>query len=120
MLARKVPHGKTTALRAAFAVTAICMATAPLFADIAMPRIMSHRGESNANVTVNLAGRADLSALARERGLVMSWPEGLGPAASVTFQVDAETRREGFKVVRDDEANGLRFRRSGGFMMIVR
>ena len=59
-------------------------------------------------------------ALARERGLVMSWPEGLGPAASVTFQVDAETKAAGFKVVRDDEANGLRFRRKGGIRIIVK
>ena len=74
---------------------------------------------ANANVTVNLAGRADLSALARERGLVMSWPEGLGPAANVTFQVDTETKQNRFKIVRDDERNGLRLVRASGFTLIV-
>jgi len=47
VLARKTLHFKTTALRAAFAAAAICMAAAPLFADIAMPEVVSHRGESN-------------------------------------------------------------------------
>ena len=50
----------------------------------------------------------------------MSWPEGLGPAASVTFQVDAETKAAWFKIIRDDEHNGLRLARRGGVMMIVR
>ena len=75
---------------------------------------------ANANVTVNLAGREGLSALAREKGFVMTWPEGLGPAAGVKFQVDAETSRNGFKVVRDNENNGLRFVRKGGFTLFLR
>ena len=77
---------------------------------------------ANANVTINLAGRdeTEIRTLAKNCGLVMTWPEGLGPAANVTFQVDAETKAAGFKVVRDDENNGLRFLRSGGFTLIVR
>ena len=50
----------------------------------------------------------------------MSWPEGLGPAANVTFQVDAETSRNGLKIIRDDEHNGLRLARKPSFMLIVR
>ena len=50
----------------------------------------------------------------------MSWPEGLGPAASVTFQVDAETKRNRFKIVRDDERNGLRLARVSGAVIVVR
>ena len=41
-------------------------------------------------------------------------------AKTETFQVDAETKAAGFKVVRDDEANGLRFRRKGGIRIIVK
>ncbi|MBQ6141341.1 MAG: hypothetical protein IJI54_08645 [Kiritimatiellae bacterium] len=75
---------------------------------------------ADANVTVNLAGRAGLPALAHERGLIMTWTEDTAPAASVTFQVDAETRRAGFKVVRDDEHNALRLARASGFRIIVK
>ena len=74
---------------------------------------------ANANVTVNLAGRTDLRTIAKNKELVMSWPEGLGPAASVTFQVDAETKQNRFKIVRDDERNGLRLVRASGFTLIV-
>ena len=74
---------------------------------------------ANANVTVNLAGRTDLRTIAKNKELVMSWPEGLGPAESVTFQVDAETKQNRFKIVRDDERNGLRLVRASGFTLIV-
>jgi len=74
---------------------------------------------ANANVTVNLAGRPDLRTIAKNKELVMSWPEGLGPAANVTFQVDAETKQNRFKVIRDDERNGLRLVRASGFTLIV-
>ena len=71
-------------------------------------------------VTIKLAGREDLTTLARAKGLVVTWDAANAPSASVRFQVDAETKAAGFKVVRDDAANGLRFRRSGGFTIIVR
>ena len=70
-------------------------------------------------MTVNLAGRTDLRTIAKNKELVMSWPEGLGPAVSVTFQVDAETKQNRFKIVRDDERNGLRLVRASGFTLIV-
>ena len=76
---------------------------------------------ANANVTVDLAGRADLTTILKsDNPFVMTWPEGLGPAANVTFQVDAETKAAWFKIIRDDEHNGLRLARRGGVMMIVR
>ena len=75
---------------------------------------------ANANVTVNLAGRTDLRTIAKNKELVMSWPEGLGPAANVTFQVDAETKQSRFKIVRDDERNGLRLARVSGAVIVVR
>ena len=76
---------------------------------------------ANANVTVNLAGRTDLRAIVKsENPFVVTWPEGLGPAADVTFQVDAETKRAGLKIIRDDERNGLRLVRKPSFMLIVR
>ena len=75
---------------------------------------------ANANITVNLAGRADLTTILKsDNPYVMTWPAGLGPAASVTFQVDAETKRNHFKVIRDDERNGLRLVRASGFVLIV-
>ena len=75
---------------------------------------------ANANVTVNLAGRTDLRTIVKsENPFVVTWPEGLGPAASVTFQVDAETKQNRFKIVRDDERNGLRLVRASGFTLIV-
>ena len=75
---------------------------------------------ANANVTVNLAGRTDLRTIVKsENPFVVNWPEGLGPAASVTFQVDAETRQNRFKIIRDDERNGLRLVRASGFVLIV-
>ena len=76
---------------------------------------------ANANVTVNLAGRTDLRTIVKsENPFVVTWPEGLGPAANVTFQVDAETKRNHFKIIRDDERNGLRLARKPSFMLIVR
>ena len=76
---------------------------------------------ANANVTVNLAGRTDLRTIVKsENPFVVTWPEGLGPAANVTFQVDAETKRNRFKIVRDDGRNGLRLVRASGFTLIVR
>ena len=76
---------------------------------------------AGANVTVNLAGREDLKTLVKsETPYVMTWPEGLGPAANVTFKVDAETKRMGLKVVRDDETNGVRLTYQQGFMFILR
>ena len=75
---------------------------------------------ANANVTINLAGRTDLRTIVKsENPFVVTWPEGLGPAASVTFQVDAETKQNRFKIVRDDERNGLRLVRASGFTLIV-
>ena len=75
---------------------------------------------ANANVTINLAGRTDLRTIVKsENPFVVTWPEGLGPAASVTFQVDAETKQNRFKIVRDDERNGLRLVRASGFVLIV-
>ena len=76
---------------------------------------------AGANVTVNLAGRTDLRTIMKsESPYIVTWPEGLGPAASVTFQVDAETKRNRFKIVRDDGRNGLRLVRASGFTLIVR
>ena len=76
---------------------------------------------ANANVTVNLAGREDLKTIAKsDNPYVVTWPAGLGPAASVTFQVDAETKAAGFKVVRDDDHNAIRLVRSSGFTLFVR
>ena len=76
---------------------------------------------ANANVTVNLAGRNDLRTIVKsENPFVVTWPEGLGPAANVTFQVDAETARNGLKIIRDDERNGLRLVRKPSFTLIVR
>ncbi|MBO7684306.1 MAG: hypothetical protein J6T51_06245 [Kiritimatiellae bacterium] len=75
---------------------------------------------ANANVTVNLAGRADLTTILKsDNPFVMTWPEGLGPAANVTFQVDAETSRNGLKIIRDDERNGLRLVRKPGLLLLV-
>ncbi len=75
---------------------------------------------AGANVMVNLAGRTDLRTIVKsENPFVVTWPEGLGPAASVTFQVDAETKQNRFKIVRDDERNGLRLIRASGFTLIV-
>ncbi len=76
---------------------------------------------AGANVTVNLAGRTDLKTIMKsESPYIVTWPEGLGPAANVTFKVDAETKRAGLKIVRDDEHNALRLARAGGFMLIVK
>ena len=72
-----------------------------------------------ANVTVNLAGREGLPAFAHERGLVMTWTAEKAPAANVTFEVDAATWRAGFKLVRDDEANGLRLVHKPGLIILV-
>ena len=87
--------------------------------DINLIQLILHFA-ANANVTVNLAGRTDLRTIVKsENPFVVTWPEGLGPAASVTFQVDAETKRNHFKVIRDDERNGLRLVRASGFTLIV-
>ena len=75
---------------------------------------------ANANVTVNLAGRDDLREIAKDKGFVMTWPEGLGPATDVRFNVDGNTRQEHFNVIRDDENNGLRLVYMPGFTLIVR
>ena len=76
---------------------------------------------AGANVTVNLAGRTDLRTIMKsESPYIVTWPEGLGPAANVKFDVDAETRRNHFKIVRDDEHNGLRLVRAGGFTLLLR
>ena len=76
---------------------------------------------AGANVTVNLAGRTDLRTIMKsESPYIVTWPEGLGPAANVKFDVDAETRRNHFKIVRDDEHNALRIANKPGFVLIVR
>ena len=76
---------------------------------------------AGANVTVNLAGRTDLRTIMKsESPYIVTWPEGLGPAANVTFKVDDATKRNGVKVVRDDEHNALRLARVGGFTLIMR
>jgi len=76
---------------------------------------------AGANVTVNLAGRTDLRTIMKsESPYIVTWPEGLGPAANVTFKVDDTTKRNGVLVVRDDEHNGLRLVRAGGFTLLLR
>jgi hypothetical protein len=75
---------------------------------------------ANANVTVNLAGRDDLREITKDKGFVMTWPEGLGPATDVRFNVDGNTRQKHFKVIRDDENNGLRLVYMPGFTLLIR
>ena len=71
---------------------------------------------ANAKVTVDLSGRADVSALAKSGDYVVTWTEATAPGADVTFRLDAETAA---KYTLKADATGLRLGR-GGFMLIVR
>ncbi len=71
---------------------------------------------ANAKVTVDLSGRADVSALAKSGDYVVTWTESTAPGADVTFRLDAATAA---KYTLKADATGLRLGR-GGFMMIVR
>jgi len=71
---------------------------------------------ANAKVTVDLSGRADVSALAKNRDYVVTWTESTAPGADVTFRLDAATAA---KYTLKADATGLRLGR-GGFMLIVR
>jgi hypothetical protein len=71
---------------------------------------------ANAKVTVDLSGRADVSALAKSGDYVVTWTETTAPGADVTFRLDAATAA---KYTLKVDATGLRLGR-GGFMLIVR
>ena len=71
---------------------------------------------ANAKVTVDLSGRADVSALAKNRDYVVTWTTATAPGADVTFRLDAATAA---KYTLKADATGLRLGR-GGFMLIVR
>ena len=71
---------------------------------------------ANAKVTVDLSGRADVSALAKSGDYVVTWTEATAPGADVTFRLDAATAA---KYTLKADATGLRLGR-GGFMLIVR
>ncbi len=70
-----------------------------------------------ATITVNLAGRADLKAIAEDDSpYIVTW--STPPADSVKFKLDAETRQRGYSVkVR---SNGLALLPPRGFMLLVR
>ena len=70
-----------------------------------------------ATITVNLAGRADLKAIAKgDSPYIVTW--STPPADSVKFKLDAETRQRGYSVkVR---SNGLALLPPRGFMLLVR
>ena len=74
--------------------------------------------DDGATVTVKLAGRADVATIADELGYVVSWPASAAPSASVRFLVDEVSAAGGYKLKRD--AAGLRLRKQGGFVVIVR
>ena len=74
----------------------------------------------NANVMLKLDGREDLHAIADEHGLVMTWPEDAAAGEDVKFALDNRTKRRGFIIRRDDEANGLRLIYQGGTALILR
>ena len=74
--------------------------------------------DDGATVTVNLAGRADVATIADELGYVVSWSASAAPSASVRFLVDEVSATGGYKLKRD--AAGLRLRKQGGFVVIVR
>ena len=71
---------------------------------------------ANAKVTVDLSGRADVSALAKSGDYIVTWTEATAPGADVTFRLDAATAA---KYTLKADATGLRLGR-GGFMLIVR
>ena len=50
----------------------------------------------------------------------MTWPADHAPAADVKFEPDEATKRRGFKLRRDDEANGLRLFYFGGTSVLIR
>jgi hypothetical protein len=76
---------------------------------------------SGANVTIKLSGRADIREFAaNDAECIVVWPAELAPAADVEFVVDDELRRQGYKFLRDDEANGLRLFCRGGTIFILR
>jgi len=71
-------------------------------------------------ITVNLAGRDDLKALARsENPYLFTWPleDGVPVRPGAEFVLDPATASAGFKVKKD--ATGLRLY-GKGFMLIVR
>ena len=74
----------------------------------------------NANVTLNFDGREDLHEIADEHGLVMTWPEDAAAGEDVKFALDDRTKRRGFIIRRDDEANGIRLIYQGGTALILR
>ena len=76
--------------------------------------------EDGATITVNLAGRTDLNAIATAHGLVATWATGKVPAASTTFVLDPATAAlpQGYHLRKMNEGLGLR--KTDAFMIIVR
>ncbi len=75
-----------------------------------------------ANVTVNLAGREDVKALAKNRTYLLKWGDTTGTLAkkpvNVTFTLDAQSRANGYRIYSEPE--GLRLKRFTGFMILVK
>ena len=76
--------------------------------------------EDGATITVNLAGRTDLNAIATAHGLVATWATGKVPAASTTFVLDPATAAlpQGYHLRKKNQ--GLALRKTDAFMIIVR
>jgi autotransporter-associated beta strand protein len=74
---------------------------------------------ANSTITVNLDGRTDLKTIAKsESPYVVKWATNAKPAATTTFDLDAETQELGFKCKVED--TGLKLSRPKGMMLIVR
>ena len=73
-----------------------------------------------ATVTVNLAGRTDLEAIAEARGYVVTWATGAVPADSVTFVLDEATAALPKEYSFRRDATGLRLHKKTGFTLILR
>ena len=73
-----------------------------------------------AAVTVNLAGRSDLEALAEARDYVVAWAPNAVPADSVTFVLDATTAAlpQGYRLRKD--STGLKLTKKTGMVIIMR
>ena len=73
-----------------------------------------------AAVTVNLAGRSDLEALAEARDYVVTWAPNAVPADSVTFVLDATTAAlpQGYRLRKD--STGLKLTKKTRMVIIMR
>ena len=69
----------------------------------------------NANVTVSLAGRADVRTLAKNKEYVVTWTTA--PGSDVKFALDAQSAQGGMRLRRDTGGLRLAF---GGLVIIVK